>query len=1025
MEIALPQAAMPSTAALEIQILGNFRIAVGGQVLERPAWRLRKAESLVKLLAATSGHRLHREQILEALWPEANLQGAAAAFYQALHFARRALEPDLIDRHSSAFLSLERNVLELRSPGRLWIDADEFEDAAATARAKGDPESYQRAVGLFSGDLLPDDLYEDSVTARRQQLRFTCLDLLAELAQRLQSHGDLDGAIAALERALQIEPTCQELYVALMRIYAMAGMRERALLQYRRLSEVLAREVGAQPDPTTRQLYEDIAGNRFPAPTDDRSHSAVIQRRLTESSGPSRVPAIARHNLPRQLTSFVGRRREIAEISDLMDRSQLVTLSGAGGCGKTRLALEVAAEVGSRYPHGAWWVALAPLSEPALIPQAVASALGIHEQPGRPVLDTLLDWLEPKTLLLLLDNAEHLLVACAIFVGAVLRRCPSVRILLTSREASRIDGEVAYPVSPLSLPAAGGLASLDVLAHSEAVRLFVDRAAATLPSFRLTEQNAEAVAQICRRVDGIPLAIELAAARVRALSVDQIASRLDDQVRLLTNGGRTGLPRHQTLRATMDWSHDLLTGPEKILFRRFAVFAGGFTLEAAEYVVAGTDLEPASVLDLLASLVFKSLVEVDERGAEVRYRLLEPVRQYALSKLKEALEEPAIRVRHRDFFIALAVRAHAGLISQDRVSWQSRIEAEHDNIRAALQWSIAAAAFEETFPLGASMARFWARRGYLEEGWKWLQELRKHESAVSPVARARLLVGVGLLALEIGDQVEAITVEHALNVFRELGDRDEVEACLRLLGMIENERGGFGRAAAVLDEAVALASQSGDAVREAEALRQRGYVDVRRGDYERAIPYLQRSLELLKQTGAHRSIGFALGHLAQAYLYQGHSQRAVAILREAITFAEAAGQSTAIAYFRNLLGLAFLWLEDHAAAEAAYRGNLAYSDEIGHKWAVAQALIGFGALGIQKGDLQLALRLVAAAQAFLTATVYKLPAAEEAYVQSLLSRLRASLDPTEFELGWAAGSALTLTQAIQSVPSPTTAAQRS
>jgi non-specific serine/threonine protein kinase len=616
-------------------------------------------------------------------------------------------------------------------------------------------------------------------------------------------------------------------------------------------------------------------------------------------------------------------------------------------------------------------------------------------------------------LLLLLDNAEHLLAACATFVATVLQRCPSVRILLTSREASRIDGEVAYPVTPLSLPAMGTLASLEVLAQSEAVQLFVNRAVATLPSFRLTEQNAQAVVQICRRVDGIPLAIELAAARVRALSVEQIASRLDDQVRLLSDGGRPGLPRHQTLRATMDWSHSLLTRPEEILFRRFAAFAGGFTLEAAEFVVTGTDLEPASVLDHLAGLVYKSLVEVDERGAEVRYRLLEPVRQYALSKLKEVMEEPAVRARHRDFFMALAEHAHAGLVSQERVSWQSRVEAEHDNIRAALLWSIGASEFEEAFRLGASMARFWARHGYLEEGWKWLRELRKHESAVSPVARARLLVGMALLTFEIGDQVEAMAVENALNVFRELGDRDEVEASLRLLGMIENERGEFDRATAVLDEAVALASQSGDSIREAEALRQRGYVEVRRGDYGRGIPYLQRSLELLGQTGAHRSIGFALGHLAQAYLYQGHAELAAAMLREALTYVETARQSTATAYFRNLLALALLWLEDFHAAEAAYRGNLAYSDEMGHRWAAAQALIGFGAVGIQKGNLQFAVRLLAAAHTFLTATVYKLPVAEEAYVQRLLSRLRALLDPTEFELGWAAGSAFTLKQAIQ------------
>ncbi len=720
------------------------------------------------------------------------------------------------------------------------------------------------------------------------------------------------------------------------------------------------------------------------------------------------------NNLPRQLTSFIGREREIAEVKDLLTRALLLTLTGAGGSGKSRLALQVAAELLDQYPDGVWWVELAPLSEPALVPQAVASALSVREQPGRSLTDTLLDYLRPKTLLLVLDNAEHLLSACVDLADELLRRCPHLRILATCREALRIEGESIYPVSPLSVPSPGMLLPVVTLMQFEAVRLFIDRATAARPSFRATEQNGPAIAQICRRVDGIPLALELAAARVTALSVDQIASRLDDQFRLLTNGRRTGLQRHQTLRATMDWSFDLLIEGEPILFRRLAVFAGGFTLEAAEAVCSGAGVEESDIVGLLTHLVEKSLVVAEDRGAEVRYRLLEPMRQYALDKLLEASEASAIRARHRGFFLTLAQRGQAGLIGPDPQVWLTRVETEHDNIRAALRWSIDTDDLEAAAHLGSVMARFWARRGFLNEGWAWLLELRRYHQQISIAVHAKVLSGAGLLAFEIGEHVEAAGLtEQALTLFRQLGNRDEIEICIRLLGMVEAERGNYERAGRLLDEAAALARESGVVAREAEALRQRGYVAAKQGDYALAIPLLEKSLALSGQTGANRSIGFALGHLGQVYHYQGQSDRAIATLKEALAMLQSVEHETGIAYFLNVLGLTLLTVGDYARAADAYRRSLAHSAEIGYKWAMAQSLIGFGALSAARGDQQRAIRLLAAADTLLNKIEYALPAAEQVHFDQVVEALRRFMDSGNFAREWAGGRAMRAEQAIE------------
>ena len=422
--------------------------------------------------------------------------------------------------------------------------------------------------------------------------------------------------------------------------------------------------------PSARELAEDVERRLRREPIRAR-RSAIFTR------GKKRLQ---RNNLPAQLSSFIGREAEIIEVKQLLAETRLLTLTGAGGCGKTRLALQVAADLLAEYPDGVWLVELAPASDADLVTQLTAKALRIPEQPRRALMETLVDRLRSKRLLLVLDNCEHLLDACAKLADALLKTCFNLRILATSREAIGVAGERVWQVPPLATPGPVAKISLESLCQFEAVRLFTERAVAVQPRFALTEATGPVVAKICSRLDGIPLAIELAAARTSALSVAQIAERLQDGFRLLSHGARTALPRHQTLQATMDWSYALLTEPEQLLFQRLAVFAGGFGLEAAENVCAGDRLQSDQILDLLTGLVEKSLALVHEHHGQMRYRMLEPIRQYAQERLAQSGAAATVQGRHVQYFLRLAQQIEPRLLGSEQQHGLDELEAEHANL---------------------------------------------------------------------------------------------------------------------------------------------------------------------------------------------------------------------------------------------------------------------------------------------------------------------------------------------------------
>jgi predicted ATPase len=559
-----------------------------------------------------------------------------------------------------------------------------------------------------------------------------------------------------------------------------------------------------------------------------------------------------RHNLPAPRSSFVGRERETEEVERELVMTRLLTLTGVGGSGKTRLALEVARVLLEAYPDGVWLVPLAPLSEEGLVPKAVAEALGVPERPAEPLSDTLADVLRDRRLLLILDNCEHLLEATARLVDKVLDSCPRLRILATSREGLGVEGEMRRPVPPLSVPEPQGAPSSEELEAYESVRLFVERARGRDPSFSLSPHNSLAVAEICRRLEGIPLAIELAAARVDTLSLEQISERLGSSLELLTHGGRTAEPRHRTLKGTLDWSYELLSEDEKKLFGRLSVFAGGWTLEASEAVGSGEGIKEGEVLDLLSGLVEKSLVlaESPEQGG-VRYRMLEPIRQYAREKLDEGGEGEEVRHRHATFFLALAEDAGPSLQGPEDIEWLERLEAEHDNMRATLSWALERGKAELALRLGGALGMFWHAHGDLGEGRKWLEAALAKDDWASMAARIKALEALFWLAFDQWDHDRAAAVAQEgmeLGAEAEIGSR--LAASLRIMLAGPAWVGGdYERGKELLEESLAISREADDKVMVVEGLLQLAGATDGLGDTAGAKKICEEGIALCREVG--------------------------------------------------------------------------------------------------------------------------------------------------------------------------------
>jgi predicted ATPase/DNA-binding SARP family transcriptional activator len=824
---------------LHVRLFGAFAVRVGDAAVPERAWRLRKAKSLLKLLALSPERRIHRERAAELLWSERPADVAANNFHQALYVARRALEGAGAD--PTAVLPLRDDLLMLAPGATVDVDVDAFEAAAARARATGAPADYRAALELHGGELLPEDPYEPWAVARRDAVAETHLGLLVEYAQLLGSTGDLDAAIETLQQAVVADPLHEGAQRALMRGFVRAGRRQQALAQYQRLRDGLRRELEADPDPQTAALYRTILRGDEPLGADG----------VEPGRSPRRAPAQRsdRHNLPVALSTFVGRGRELRDVGRLLDRSRLLTLTGAGGAGKTRIALEAARGRIASTPDGVWLVELAGLADPALLPAAIAAALGLTLPPGEAPIDALAAHLAERDALLILDNCEHLIEACATIAQRLLGACPQLRILATSREALRVPGEVTLRVPSLALPPRGRAAAVDELRACEAVRLFCERAADVAPGFELDDANAAAVAEICLRLDGMPLALELAAARVAALSPAQIAERLGDALAVLTAGNRSALDRQQTMRATLAWSHDLLTDDERVLFRRLSTFAGGFGLDAAEAITAGGEVAEPAVADLLGRLVDKSLVVADSGPEGYRYRLLEPVRQYAREHMAAAGEADGLAERHHAFYLQLARHSDPERPGRRPADALRLLETDRDNLRAALRWALGHDP-PGALQLAVHLWPMWMAAGRFQEGDRWLVAALAAAPESTALRAEALRAGCGLdMRLGRNALLPSIGAERVA-IFRMLGDRVAEAHAIDELGVYEYMVGRHDRAQELFEQSRALGGALGDATVEAAVRHSQGILAHCRGDAATARAELAESLSLLRELPA-------------------------------------------------------------------------------------------------------------------------------------------------------------------------------
>ena len=935
--------------ALHIRLFGSFQAEYGGKPLAGLASA--RAQSLLAYLLLHRDAPQSRAHLAFQFWPDSSEAQAQANLRYFLHQLRRAL-PD-----AAQYLHADKTTLQWRAEAPYTLDVADFARAAAEAENGNVVEPAQaleRLLASYSGDLLP-GCYDDWIIPAREHLRDLLVKTLNHLSVVLEQRSDYGAAIHGLERVLQHDPLHEATYRHLMRLHALNGDRAGAIRVYRTCVTVLQRELGVEPGSATRETYERLMQTEPPSSAPSAPRSAAV----TDS-----------HNLPSQATSFVGREHEISDVKSLLVRTRLLTITGAGGSGKTRLALALAAEftAARAYTDGVGWVELATVSDPRFVPQAVATALDLHELPGQPLVATLSGHLHAKQYLLLMDNCEHLVDACAELVGILLRRCPSLSMVVTSRVALGIAGETTWLVPPL--------------VQSAAVRLFVERATAALPTFRLTARNAHAVEVVCRRLDGIPLAIELAAARVKLLTVEQIAARLDDALRLLQGSSRSAPARHQTLQAAIDSSHQLLSEGERTLFRRLSVFAGGFTLEAAEAVCSEPltvhgSLRIDEVLDLLSRLLDQSLVMPIEREqhAEARYRLLETVRQYGSEKLRSAGEREAVLERHAHYYMRLAEQSAREFKGRDQVAWIARVEQDNANLRAALSWSLERGAGDVGLRLAGALWRFWFARGYLAEGRDWLTRLLAQAGppALTP-QYAQAAYGAGVIAWRQGDHAVARTLgERGLAIFQTLEDGEGIGLALVALANVSGAQGDSAAQHAYLNESLAIFRETGDTSGAAAALNNLGELARYEEDYALARRYYAEGLALYQELGNVNGTALVLHNLAHVVQHDG----------------------------------------DYSRAASLFHGSLLKYQALGHPGGIAMCLAAAAGHAAIQGQYVRAARLSGVALAAYSAVGATMDGADRVAHDRYMADVRKQLSDDTFAAACAEGRVMAIEQAVQ------------
>ena len=1040
---------------LTARLLGPVRIAVGERVLGVDAWPRRSARSLLLLLLATPGHRLPREGVLDRLWPDADPARAANALYQALHGLRRVLEPTLASGRASSYVEADRDSVALREDPGLWTDVDAMERALDRVPAAGGDErseALRAALDLYAGDLLAHEPGHEWAVVRRERLRRRRRDAVLALADHALAGGDPGSVVADLERVTNDDPSDEAVHRALMRAFAAAGRRDRALRQYEHCRDALRDDLDVAPDPETEALRAEIAAQDAPTKT-----SAATAR------APS--PATRFAPVPAPPNALVGRDRELAALADLLWEPgvRLITVTGPGGVGKTRLAQEAARRLGAEFDDGVGYVALAAVRDPAFVLPAVARALGAEDIPGRTALAAVAATIGDGAVLLVLDNLEQV-VAAGPDLAAVLDVCPRLTLLTTSREPLHLRAEHEFPTPPLAIPGARW-PSLAALARSEAVDLFARRMRAVRPDFVLADANAVTVAELCARLDGLPLALELAAARGRSLSPEQMLAGLADRFALLADGFRDLPPRQRTIRDAISWSYDLLSAPEQALARRLSVFVGGCTIEDAAAVigragdgkrgeeVAARD-DPAACQAALDALVEKSWARWERSVDGIRFSMLETIREFGLERLAEHDEVDALRRAHAGVFLDLAERADPELVGPGQAAWLDRLQRDHANLGAAMSWATAADDRETAdvaLRMAAALHRYWRLRGYLTEGRARLKAALAHDG--DPDARANALRVAGDLASDQGDNAEAIPLlEAAIATWRASGGRPiGLARTLAARGQVAHEQGDFAHATALHAEALALSEEHHDRWGIAQAHASLGNVAYYQGDLALTETYWMAAVDLFGALGDRANVAAQLGNLANFMIQRGELDRARDYCEQALTVqrqldlrigmaisivalggvAQAQGDfpraiaryEESIPLFRDLrypngeavarhnLGVIALETGDLAGAMTNLAASLSLLVESGDRARAAMALESLARVHGAEARWERSARLLGAAAALWDATGASRDPNDEATIAQLHAAARDTLGADAFDRAHAAGRALPPTEA--------------
>ncbi|MEM7114812.1 MAG: BTAD domain-containing putative transcriptional regulator [Chloroflexota bacterium] len=914
MQTAQNQAHPPK---LEIYTLGGLRIVRDGEPLTKLASR--KVEGLLVYLACV-GRSQPREVLAELLWDD---------FTQSRAMNNLRVVLSNLRKHVGDFVTITRESAAINLDANVWVDVVAFEKALSEVREAENGMTNETAVSLYQGSFL-DGFYtrdargfNDWFSIERERLQRLMLDAIGQLVSWKLAQKEYVSGIEQATRWLQLDPSSEMAHQQMMRLLAYNGQQPAAIRQFEACVQMLDEELGLEPSSQTLELFSQIRAGQLYKP----------QTQENEQPSP--------HNLPHLHKSFISRGNEIDAAASLVMNNRLVLLSGAGGVGKTTLSIKVGQHVLDAFPDGIWLVELAPITEPAHIAQAIMSGLGLRESPAQTPQARILGFLQQKECLLILDNCEHLIEATAQLAETALQRCPRLKILASSREVLNI-GEAVYSVPSLSLPNENRATAVEEWQQYGAMRLFVERATAVQPQFKVTETNIQAITQICQQLDGIPLALELAAARTKILLPEQIASRLGDRFRFLTAGQRTAVPRQQTLQALVDWSWELLSPPEQALLRRLAIFSGGITLSTVESICTDETVDLYSVLDLLSELVNKSLLLVNHSQAQKpRYHLLETIRQYGLQRLVDADERKRYRQRHLDAYAYIAEQAEQELLGPNQVDWLHRLQTELDNIRSALNWAKKNDS-EAGLRIASSLWKFWEAKGNMREGATWLAQLLEEAGDVLPAVRAKALgvqsdLNMYLFNIELAQS----KARACLTLFRELEHPDGIAFGLNRVVTIYSFKKEFAIGLELTSESLAICQETDNQYGMAESYQKMARMVLH--DAARVRECLEKSLAIYKKMGhlgGMSAIYYAFGFMAWL---QGNYEEAQTWLEKNLKHDEQFGLPINIYTFLTLANVKFS-LGDHPLAQDYFEKTLSISQQTGETRAAHWATLHLGHL---------------------------------------------------------------------------------